>query len=240
MKTSGTRSNYDRNIYRKETTRDERLRIVTLRDHLTEKGAPTPWKEIPKEMGVPWNTCRMINLRTKTQGSSSNRKRAGRPPAFQEKDIEKIIEYTIRDRNTRRMSWVDIRDNLGLSCSSRRIQDILASRGYHKRTPQCKWGIRERNRPKRVKLCQERLGWGYDEWLRTVWCDESYFSTAGFGSRPPVIRNAVEEYHPDCLDEVWESGSSRVMVWGAFCRQIKSDLVFVDGKVTLNSEVYTV
>ena len=137
------------------------------------------------------------------------------------------------------MSWMDIRDNLGLSCHPSHIRDILASRGYHKCIPRRKWGIRVENQLKRVKWCQDRLGWGYDEWLRTVLCDESYFSTAGFGSRPPVIRNAAEEYHPDCLDEVWESGSTGVMAWAAFCGHLKSDLVFVDGKVTINSEVYS-
>ena len=131
MKTRRTRSNYHRKIYRTETTQDERLRIVTLRDHLTKKGAPTPWKDIAKEVGVNWNTCRAIYLRTKIQGSPSNRKRTGRPPAFQEEDIQKIIEYTIRDHNTRHMSWVEIRDNFLLQCHPSRIRDILASRGYH-------------------------------------------------------------------------------------------------------------
>jgi len=65
-----------------------------------------------------------------------------------------------------------------------------------------------------------------------------YFSTAGFDSRPPVIRNTEEEYHPNCLDEIWKSGSTGGIVWGAFCGHIKSDLVLVDGKVTINSEIY--
>jgi len=119
----------------------KRLRIVTLRDHLTERGTLTSWKEIAKEVGISWNTCRMIYLRTKIKGSPYDRKCAGWPPTFQEKDIEKIIKYTIHDRDTRRLLWVDIRDNLDLSCSSWRIRDILTSQRYHKRTPDCKWGI---------------------------------------------------------------------------------------------------
>jgi len=129
MKICGTRSNHHRNTNRRETTRDERIRIVTLRDHLTKKGAPTPWKAIAKEVGINWMTCRAVYVRTKIQGSPSNLKRTGRPPAFQEEDIQKIIEYTMHDRNTRRMSWMDIRDNLGLSCHPSQIRDILASRG---------------------------------------------------------------------------------------------------------------
>ncbi|KAG0135107.1 hypothetical protein HOY82DRAFT_537039 [Tuber indicum] len=203
---------------------------------LRKKGSPTPWKEILKEVGVELHTCRMIDLGTKREGSPSHCKRSGRPPSLKEYDIQRIISYTTHDRNTRRMPGKEIRDNLGLLCHPSCILDILASYGYDKRTPGRKWGIRVENQEKRVCWCQDKLGWSHNDWFRTVWCDESFFSTAGFGSRPPVIRNAEEEYHPDCLDEVWDSGSTGVMVWGRFSGHLKSDLVFVDGQVTINSE----
>ena len=51
-------------------------------------------------------------------------------------------------------------------------------------------------------------------WLRVVWTDESTYSTKGFGHRPMVLRRPDEEYHPDCIDEIWESGRKSQMVWG--------------------------
>ncbi|RPB01860.1 hypothetical protein L873DRAFT_1675170, partial [Choiromyces venosus 120613-1] len=86
--------------------------------------------------------------------------------------------------------------------------------------------------------CQERLGCNYDDWVRTVWYNELYFSIAGFGSHPIVIRNAAEEYYPDCLDKRSKSGSTMVITSSAFCGYMKSDIVFMEGKVMVNSEVY--
>ncbi|RPB14681.1 hypothetical protein P167DRAFT_469307, partial [Morchella conica CCBAS932] len=66
----------------------------------------------------------------------------------------------------------------------------------------------------RVQWCEARLHWTYDDWFRTIWTDESTFNTAGFGHRPWVLRTPAEEYHPDCIDETWESGRQGVMIWG--------------------------
>ncbi|RPA99617.1 hypothetical protein L873DRAFT_1843518 [Choiromyces venosus 120613-1] len=60
--------------------------------------------------------------------------------------------------------------------------------------------------------------------LWTLWTDESTFSTTGFGHRPWVLRRPEEEFHPDCIDETWESGRESVMIWGGFCGEMKSEL----------------
>ncbi|RPB05275.1 hypothetical protein L873DRAFT_1909314, partial [Choiromyces venosus 120613-1] len=64
----------------------------------------------------------------------------------------------------------------------------------------------EKNRALRVKWCQSRLHWTYEDWIQTLWTDESTFSTTGFGHRPWVLRRPEEKFHPDCIDETWESG----------------------------------
>jgi len=53
------------------------------------------------------------------------------------------------------------------------------------------------------------------------------------------LRLPEEEYHPDCVDEVWGSGRKSVMVWGAFCGELKSPLYVVPPGTTLDSEKYT-
>ncbi|RPA99584.1 hypothetical protein L873DRAFT_1563371, partial [Choiromyces venosus 120613-1] len=62
--------------------------------------------------------------------------------------------------------------------------------------------------------CQDRLHWTYEDWIRTLWTDESTFSTTGFGHCPRVLRRPEEEFHPDCIDETCESGRESVMIWG--------------------------
>ena len=67
-----------------------------------------------------------------------------------------------------------------------------------------------------VSWYQNYLNWTREEWLRTVWTKESSFSAAGFSHRPSVFNRLDEEYHQDCIDEVWGSGRVSVMVWGTF------------------------
>jgi len=110
--------------------------------------------------------------------------------------------------------------------------------GYHRRVPRRKFAIRPANKPIRVAWCRERLGWGFDDWLRVLWTDESTFSTAGFGHRPWVTRKASEEYHADCVDETFESGRESQMIWGGFCGTIKSKLVFIPSKAKVDSSLY--
>jgi len=74
--------------------------------------------------------------------------------------------------------------------------------------------------------------------MRVVWTDECNFSTAGFSHRPWVTGRPEEEFHPDCIDEVWQSGRKSVMVWGAFCGEMKSQLDIVPPGTTMNSKKY--
>ena len=79
----------------------------------------------------------------------------------------------------------------------------MEAMGYHQRVPRRKFAIRPANKPIRVAWCPEGLGWGFDDWLRVLWTDESTFSKAGFGHRPWVTWKASEEYHSDCVDETF-------------------------------------
>jgi hypothetical protein len=76
--------------------------------------------------------------------------------------------------------------------------------------------------------------------MRVVWTDESTFNTADFGHRQWVIRRPDEEYHPDCIDERWESGKQSVMIWRAFCGpELKSNIYFVPSGSKIDFSFYT-
>lgn len=124
-------------------------------------------------------------------------------------------------------------------CSARHIREVMASMGYHKRVSRRKFKVRLESRPKRVKWCEERRHWTYEEWSRTLFSDESFFSTVTFGHRPLVTRAVGEEDHPDCIDVIERSGRKGMMVWGAFCGALKSPLFFVSNKVSIDSTTYT-
>jgi hypothetical protein len=79
------------------------------------------------------------------------------------------------------------------------------------------------------------LHWTYEDCKRILRTDESFFSTTGFGHCPWVIPRPDEEYHSDCVVETFEQGRQSKMVWVGFCGTRKSKLVFIRGKVKLDS-----
>lgn len=171
-------------------------------------------------------------------GSPSNRRRSGRPPIFDDAKKAHLVAIITRDGWTRRLTWEAICIEMGYACSSRTVKNVVESLGYHKRVPRRKFNIRPANKPIRLAWCYDLLHWTEEEWKRILWTDESSFSTAGFGHRPWVIRLPSEEYHPDCVDETFQQGRQSKMVWGGFCGQLKSELIFIPGKAKLDSAMY--
>jgi transposase len=135
MKNKGTRAQHhaSSNVYRKETTRDERLRIMTLRDD-----AKMTWKKIQEHTGIDFRTCQSIYARTKSNGTPSNRPRTGRPVVFNAEEKERLRLFISRDKRTRRLMWEDIIQDMGIACSVKTLRDVMASMGYHKRVPRKK------------------------------------------------------------------------------------------------------
>lgn len=134
MKTKGTRKeHHGENTNRKETTRDERVRIIALCD-----SAKMTWKEIERETEIDFRTCQSIYSRAKTIVTPSNRKRSGRPVIFTEEEKERLRVFVTRDKRTRRLMWEDIIKEMGYTCSIRTVRDAMASMGYHERLPRKK------------------------------------------------------------------------------------------------------
>lgn len=118
---------------RKETTRDERVKIIALRD-----AAGMTWKKIAEHVNIDFRTCQGIYSRAKANGTPSNQVRQGRPVIFNATEKERLRVFVTRDKRTRRLMWEEIIEEMGYACSVRTIRDALASIGYHKRLPRKK------------------------------------------------------------------------------------------------------
>jgi transposase len=133
MRQKGRRSDHFGDQARgRETTRDERLRIITLRD------SGMTWKEVGRAVEIDYRTCQGIYRRARANGTPTNRRRQGRPPIFNEAEKERLREFVTRDKTTRRLSWEAIIQEMGYACSPRTIKNVMASMGYHKRLPRKK------------------------------------------------------------------------------------------------------
>ena len=129
MKTKGTRKeHFPDSQKRHETTRDERIQIIALRDL-----AKMSWKQIGAAVDVDYRTCQQIHSRAKIMGTPSNARRTGRPPIFDDAEKKRIFDFITQDKRTRRLGWEDMIAELGYACSVRTLRDVCSSMGFHKR-----------------------------------------------------------------------------------------------------------
>ncbi|KAG0633368.1 hypothetical protein HOY80DRAFT_1064103 [Tuber brumale] len=123
MRNKGRRSDYAQpgDQKRRETTRDERLQVVTLRDK-----AGMTWKKIAEKVNIDFRTCQKIYQRTMLYGTPSNQHRVGRPVFFGDAEKQRLVEFVTRDPRTRRLQWEEVIVEMGYQCSVRTIRDVLA------------------------------------------------------------------------------------------------------------------
>jgi transposase len=133
MKSKGRRDDYFPETKNRETTCDERLEVITLRKHTGKS-----WTQIATITKLNKSTCRQIWTRYLEIGTPSNRPRLGRPLIFTEALKQQLVTFITSNKRTRRLSWEEIREEMGLQCSYRLIKDIMNTMGYHKRMPRKK------------------------------------------------------------------------------------------------------
>jgi len=196
-------------VRHRETTRDERLRVISLREN-----ARWAWRQIGRELRINPRTASRIYHRYNQYSTLSNRKRTGRPPTFDDEEKARLVAFITRDSRTRRLSWEAICIEMDYACDPKTVRNVMISLGYHKRVPRAKFNVKSDNKPKRVAWCQARLHWTREEWKRVIWTDESSFSMAGVGHRPWGIQKADEVYHSDRVILKFHSGRKSKMVWG--------------------------
>lgn len=84
--------------HRKETTRDERVKIIALRD-----AAGMAWKKIAEHVNIDFRTSQGIYSRAKANSTPSNQVREGRPVIFDATEKERLRVFVMRDKRTRRL-----------------------------------------------------------------------------------------------------------------------------------------
>jgi len=158
MKQKGRRENPPIGVKHRETTRDERMRIITLYDDANGTGRRwrRPWASIEGHV-------RKSAKRWKHNNIPSNRSRTGRPPIFDAEERARLEAFVTRDARTRRFSWEAICLELGYACDPRTVKKTMHDMGYHKRLPRKKFNVSPENKKKHVAWCQARLHWAKEK-----------------------------------------------------------------------------
>jgi hypothetical protein len=132
MRQKGRWSDDHQNMRNRDTMRDERLRIITLRE------IGKSWREIGRIIEIDFRACQGIFRWAQVNGTPTNRVRQGRPPVFNGAEKERLLEFVTRDKRTKHLPWEAIIHEMRYACSVRTLQDVMASMGYHKHLPRKK------------------------------------------------------------------------------------------------------
>ena len=128
--------------------------------------------------------CVQVYHRAKETGTSSKRKRTGRPVSFA--NLEETRIDCLRHPRSKSPTPLlgGITEEMGYAFSPKAVQRVAQSTGYHKRIP-------------RRKSLSSPMGPGaplMDIWA-ALWIYKPPLFTAGFGHQPRVIRSPEEKYH---------------------------------------------
>src|SRR6266487_1131877 len=195
-------------------------------------------REIVSNTSLPRRTIRCI-----LRQESSHRLRRRKAPKSHMMSIREIcccIRHISRDWSTRRLTFEQVKTQLGIQASARTIQRELHHAGYQCCIVCPRPYISRKQAKKRLGFALEHQWWGTSnyaafrqdsriggDWRKVIWSDEATFET-GKSGRIWVTRRVDEKQCTNCMRSVYRSGRVSVMIWGAIGWDYKSKLVFME------------
>ncbi|EED23145.1 transposable element tc3 transposase, putative [Talaromyces stipitatus ATCC 10500] len=198
--------------------RDERIRVLTLRD------AGFTYLQISQQLQISY---RQVQYTCQSQQATPKKAR-GNPPKLSEAEVHHIIEWITSSKRTRQ---------LNLSIGKHALARALKKRGYTRCKALNKPPLSDKHKQVRLAWALEHLNWTTEQWNRILWSDETWV-TSGFHTRIWVTRKAGEELEGTCI----RSSPARKrgwMFWATFHGNNKGPCLFWEKEWgTINSERY--
>lgn len=197
-----------------QLSRDERLRVLTLRD------AGFTYNQIAQQLHI---THRQVQYTCQSHRATP-KKPHGQPPKLTEQDVDRIIEWISSSKRTRRMPYKKVVQELELPVGPTALARALKKRGYTRCQALRKPPLSDENKRQRLIWALEHVNWSIEQWNQILWTDETWV-TSGFHTRIWVTRKAGEELDPTCLHES-PARKRGWMFWGSFHSNIKGPCLF--------------
>ena len=166
-------------------------------------------------------------------GGQNVKKRTGPAKRLKPAGMRRLLREARKGKASARV----LKSQLNIPLSTRRIRELLNADQllrYDKRKA-CPV-LTKAHKEARMNWARAKVTWSQEMWDRCVFSDEKKFNLDG----------------PDCFQYYWhdlrrdleicskrQSGGGSVMVWGAFCKHGKPDLVLLDGTQDAEAYVYT-
>jgi transposase len=179
-------------------------------------------REIVSDTSIPRRTVRRI---LKQEHSRRDRRRkAPKPHLMSIREIRRCIRHISNDWSTRRLTFEQVRTQLGIQASARTIRRELRRAGYRRCIACPRPYISRKQAKKRLGFALEHRWWGTSDyaafrqdgkvggdWRKVIWSDEATFETGKCG-RIWVTRRVDEKRCTSCMRSVYRSGRVSVMI----------------------------
>lgn len=192
---------------------------------------------IEKETGVKVKTAEKIWARRNNGYKGKSAPRSGRPPKLDGNTRQNVLNYVLKNRNTRRQPLCDISNILQLNAHPNTIHKALVEMGLGRRIERKRPWLSPEQKEARLKFAREHIHWTKEDWRYVEFSDEMGLQTGTVRGNIYVWRYPEEEYKEDCCAATHKSGFKKVKVWGSMRYGSLSNLVVLpekkgDGKFT--------
>jgi transposase len=166
-----------------------------------------------------FNSSRMtiyrLLSRVRATGTTSDRRRSGRPPETTLRQDRHITLIHLRNRfvtavDTARRTPV-IRNN---RISDQTVRNRLRQSGLRSRRPLKGMELKRRHRIARLQWARARLRWRRNTWQSILISDESKFNLKFSDGRVRIYRRRRERFTDGCVKETDRFGGGGVMICG--------------------------
>jgi transposase len=170
--------------------------------------------EIANRFNCSRLTIYRLLVRVRATGTTSDRRRSGRP---RETTLRQDRHITLIHLRNRFVTAVDtarrtpgIRNN---RISDQTVRNRLRQSGLRSRRPLKGMELKRRHRIARLQWARARLRWRRNTWQNILFSDESKINLKFSDGRVCIYRRRREHFADGCVKET-DFGGSGVMVWG--------------------------
>ena len=202
--------------YSPRLTRDDRLRILTLR-----YDAGFTYEAITKQLGHV--TYRQVQYTCQSHVPTP-RKAIGQSSRLSEEEVDKIEDFIKSSRSTRRLSYAGVVEQMNLSVSKDVVARALFKRGYKRCKALRKPPLNEQNKRARLQWALEHVNWTSAQWNSILWSAETRVNT-DFQTSVWVTRKPGEEMDETCL-RISPPDRRGLMFWASFHGATKGPCLF--------------
>jgi transposase len=207
----------------------QKMQIITLSKYTNKTH-----EQIAKELGISRSSVTRWILRNQDTGSTSVKKRSGRPLATSSRTDNLIKHEVTKDPF---ITSAKIKRNLKLSISSRTIRRRLSKKfRMQGKKPIKKPLLSNAMRRKRIEFCRKYQNWN-EEWNNVLFSDESTFLQHSCTPKVVRILHGQSALNPRYTAKTIKH-SAGVMVWGCFGYHGRGDLSFIKKEERMNSDMY--